>query len=31
MSALGGLEYLGIGNLLGENESIFKYMAILKS
>ncbi|MCF7885299.1 MAG: hypothetical protein K9M80_02290 [Candidatus Marinimicrobia bacterium] len=31
MSALGGLEYLGIGNLLGESESIFKYMAILKS
>lgn len=31
LSGLGGLASLGIGNLLGENESIFKYMAILKS
>jgi uncharacterized protein involved in exopolysaccharide biosynthesis len=31
LTGLGGLANLGIGNLLGENESIFKYMAILKS
>ena len=31
LAGLGGLANLGIGNLLGDNESIFKYMAILKS
>jgi uncharacterized protein involved in exopolysaccharide biosynthesis len=31
VSAFGGLQSLGIGNLFNDNESIFKYMAILKS
>lgn len=31
MSAFGGLQSLGLGNLFSDNESIFRYMAILKS